>query len=953
MNPDRWQRVTAIFDAALLREPTARAAYVAEACADDPSLRDDVQALLLGHERARGKAWSPGAPEPQRAALNAGDRLGAYVITGPLGAGGMGEVYRARDTRLGRDVAIKVLPQTFTADRERLARFDREARILASLNHPNIATIHGVEESDGVRAIVMELVEGNTLADRLVRRAVPLSDALPIARQIAEALDAAHEHGIVHRDLKPANIIITRDGLAKVLDFGLARVVAAVDESKRDSPSPTITRDGTHEAVVIGTAAYMSPEQARGLPVDKRTDIWAFGCVLYEMLTGRPAFARDTISDTVAAILDQEPDWSVLPDGVPAGVHHVLNRCLEKTAKLRLRDIGDALVDLFEPSVQRADAPVRQGVRLAVGLAGVAAVLAGLAAWALTRSSSPAPRLIRFAITLPPSDQLYSGGGGGGGISVALSPDGQTLVYVATRNSVRQLYRRALEQLEAVPIPGTEDAVNPFFSPDGAWLGFAAGGALKKVALAGGPPVTVWDGDRNATAGSWGDDDTIVFARQGYGNEILRVALGGAVEPVTTLWSDRFDTSHFWPELLPGGAALLFTVQPAGGDIGTQRIAVKSLKTGEQRILTEGSVPRYVPSGHVVFSRGNALWAAPFDRDRLEVRGEAVRVLEGLALDPSGRAGNFRVANDGTLVYAPQAAVARQLVWVSREGREEPLQMPPRAYVTPRLSPDGQRVAVDTLEPHGDLFLYNVAAGVDEQFTFHAAIDQWPIWSPDGSQVYFTSMRDGEPPQLYVKPVDGSGEEKRVPVGEIGGVGSGWSADGTTLIVAQTIAKRGIDIFTLRLDGRSAPQDLLTTNANEAVPVISPNGRWIAYRSDETGEPRIYVRPFPDVGRGPRPVSDGPGSDPLWRRDGRELFYFGPDAVMAVPVETGNTFKRGAPRLLFSLEPYYQAANINWDISLDGQRFLMVKRGSASNAASQLVVVQNWTEELKRLVPTK
>ncbi len=427
-------------------------------------------------------------------------------------------------------------------------------------------------------------------------------------------------------------------------------------------------------------------------------------------------------------------------------------------------------------------------------------------------------------------------------------------------------------------------------------------------------------------------------------------AAGGVAAPVTTLGSD--DAFHSWPELLPGGTGLLFTVRPHSGDIGTPRIAVKSLETGEQRVLMEGSMPRYLRSGHVVFARQSAVWAAPFDRNRLAVTGDAVRVLEGVATDSAGLATKFTVVDHGSLVYLPQVTETRQLVWVSREGREERLGMTPRAYVTPRLSPDGRRVVVDTLEPHGDLFVYNLETGVEEQFTFHPAIDQWPLWSPDGSKIYFTSIRGGEPGQIYVQRADGTGDAERVIADHTSSTASGWSADGKILVIGGSFAGTGVDVLTVQPDVDPAPKELLATAANEAVAVMSPNGRWLAYRSDESGQTRIYVRPFPDVNSTQRLVSDGPGSDPLWGPDGRELFYFSPDGVMAVAVEAGDTFQRATPRRLFSLDRYFQGANINWDISRDGQRFLMVKRGTTTDMRQQIIVVQNWLEELKRLVPT-
>ncbi len=510
MTPDRWQQISRLYHDALAQDAVRRAGFLQEQCAGDQGLRQEVE-LLLAQAGSATRFLEAPAVEMAASMLATGDgdsllgkTVGAYEILARIGVGGMGEVYRARDTRLRRDVAIKVLPRIFAADPDRLARFDREAKLLASLNHPNIGTIHGLEEVDGVNALVLELVEGPTLADRLGQGPMRTPEALPVAKQIADALEAAHEQGIIHRDLKPANIKIRPDGTVKVLDFGLAKALTSEGPGVDVSRAPTVTAAGaaTNEGVVLGTPAYMSPEQARGKPLDRRTDIWSFGCVLYEMLTGKAAFLGETHSDTIARILEHEPDWQALPSQTPTVIGRVLRRCLNKDPRERLRDIGDARVEIREamtasstdglsapPAASRSGA-WRTAMSLVFGVAGLA--IAVTLVWLLRPSSPPAPApLARFAITLPSSDQLF---GAFNGPQAALSPDGQTLVYVATRTSVRQLYRRALDQLEAVPIPGTEDARSPFFSPDGAWIGFESRGALKKVALSGGPPVTVWDG---------------------------------------------------------------------------------------------------------------------------------------------------------------------------------------------------------------------------------------------------------------------------------------------------------------------------------------------------------------------------------------------------------------------------------------------------------------------------
>ena len=680
-------------------------------------------------------------------------RWGIYDVTALIGEGGMGQVYQATDTKLNRQVALEVLPEAFATDPDRLARFQREAQVLASLNHPNIAAIYGLEEADGVRALVLELVEGPTLADRIKQGPIPLDEALPIAKQIAEALEAAHEAGVIHRDLKPANVKVKDDGTVKVLDFGLAK---ALDPSPTGDPSqsPTLTAAATQMGVIMGTAAYMSPEQASGETTDKRGDIWSFGVVLFEMLTGQRLFTGKTVSHILASVLKIEPDWKVLPTTTPQPLTRLLRRCLEKEPKRRLRDVSEAVIHLEEAaSAPAGDLSVaattalqtagwRQALPLVVGVSVVAVVITGLAVWNLMR---PAPRPpVRFAITLPTSDQLVSDGGGH---SVALSPDGATLVYVATRGGVQQLYRRPLDQLEAGPLPGTEGAINPVFSPDGEWIGFTTlDGTLKKIALAGGPPATLYNGPSQATDPSWGTNDMIVFGFRGTDLPFMQVAsAGGVAEPVTTLADGESD--HRQPQLLPGGTALLFSVASRSDEA---RIAVKSLDTGERRDLLAGSTPNYVSSGHIVFAREDALWAVPFDVDRLEVTGEAVPLPEGVGVEDVSGLAHFTLARNGSLAYIPADALRveprRTLVWVDREGREESVAAPLRAYGNLDISPDGALVAVDVRDPEtqlGDIWLWDLARETLDRLTLDPRSDRAPVWTPDGRRVVFSSLREG------------------------------------------------------------------------------------------------------------------------------------------------------------------------------------------------------------------
>ncbi len=601
----------------------------------------------------------------------AGHKLAHYEIIEPIGKGGMGEVYRARDTKLGRDVAIKVLPEDFSADERRLARFQREAQLLASLNHPNIGTIYGVEEN----ALVLELIEGPTLGDRIADGPIPLNEALPIARQITEALEAAHEAGIIHRDLKPANVKVKEDGSVKVLDFGLAKALEGDGEGS-PSESPTMSAAATRAGVIMGTAAYMSPEQAKGKRVDKRADVWAFGAVLYEMLTGTRAFAAEDVSETLAYVLAKEPNWEALPAHTPAALRQVLKLCLEKDTERRVRDTGDvrlAMEGAFETgadNVSAADTPRPAGLRptALVGFASllVGAVLAGLAVRSLTRPAPPS--VTRFALML--SSPLLPVAGPP---LVAISPDGATVVYTG----VDRLYRRELEQLDSRPIPNTEGGNSPFFSPDGQWVGFQTRDrrALKKVSLGGGPAVTL--AETTVAGASWGPDDTILFGLAN-GSLVRISAAGGNPQAVTTLADG--EVGHYRPDFLPSGKAALFTVW--SGTLETSQIAVVSLDTGERRTLTGGTYPRYVPSGHIVFAREASLWAVPFDVERLELTGTSVPVVEGVWVSANSGSAQFAIANNGTLLYATGGAsgVYRTLVWGDRAGREEPLTAEPRRY---------------------------------------------------------------------------------------------------------------------------------------------------------------------------------------------------------------------------------------------------------------------------------
>ena len=684
-------------------------------------------------------------------ALSAGTSIGHYDVTALLGEGGMGQVWQATDTQLNRQVALKILPDAFADDPDRLARFTREAQILASLNHPNIAAIFGIEEAEGTRALVLELVEGPTLADRIAKGPIPLDEALPIARQIAEALEAAHEAGVIHRDLKPANIKVREDGTVKVLDFGLAKALAR-DVSDADlSQSPTVTASGTREGVILGTAAYMSPEQARGKSLDKRTDTWSFGCVLYEMLAGRGVFMGETLSDTIANVLDREPDWTVLPNDMPTVLGSFLRGCLEKSPRSRVQAIGDvrlAMEGAFEvtgtapsDSAGGPTIPVWQRPAPLVIAALLVAVVLSFAVWAyLGNDTQPSPSPKRFTLTLPDSDRLPRNIGD----LLALSPDGQTLVYRATRDGTLQHFRRPMDQFDAAPMiisgietisPGDISRGTAFFSPDGQWVGFRAGATVLKVALAGGPPQTLAAFPGGGRGADWGPDDAIVLGSNGG-----LVQIPGAGGQPTTLFPPGEQLASSYPQILPGGDAVLFTLSRPDGD----ELHVVFRETGQHRtIVPTATKGRVLSTGHLVFVRNGALWAVPFDQDRFEIVGTPVPVVDGVRVETAGDDGGavqYAIADDGTLVYLPGGVADgdHTLVLADRQGTVTAVPVRSATYVYPRFSPDGTRIVVQIDTGNGsDIFVYELPSKRLRQLTFNGGA--WPIWTPDGTQVTFNA----------------------------------------------------------------------------------------------------------------------------------------------------------------------------------------------------------------------
>ncbi len=884
-----------------------------------------------------------------------GKTLGHYQITNQLGKGGMGEVFQAKDQVLGRDVAIKVLPDAFARDSDRVARFQREAKVLASLNHPNIAAIYGLEQSEGKNFLILELVEGQTLADKIKTGPIPVEESLKLALQIAEALEAAHEKGIIHRDLKPANIKVTPDGKAKVLDFGLAKAYAGEQEQVNLSNSPTLSDAATQQGVILGTAAYMSPEQAKGKAVDKRADIWAFGVVVFEMLTGRQVFAGETVSDTLASVLAREPKWQSLPSNLHPRIRLLLDRCLKKEPRDRYSSISDGRVDIQEvladPSgvlVQPVTAaePRRKlrailpwaAATLALGL-----IIAGVAAWKLKPTE---PRqVVRFDYELPESQQ-FSGINNPG---VAISPDGKQFVYCTSKG----LYLLSVNGFEATLIPGTEENPSlPFFSPDGKWVGYFAGDQLKKIPISGGAPVALCS-VRSVVGAIWNPDNTIVYA-QFFTSQIMRVSANGGTPESLIKEKSGFFT---FPQILPDGETVLF-----GDDTTSQpKVVVQSLKSGKRKELFAGDNPRYLPTGHIIYGVGNNLFAVPFNLDRLEAAGGPVSMVEGVF-----RTGDllYAVSDSGVLAYVPvTSALKCTLVWVDRNGKEEPIAAPPNAYSHPRISPNGTQIALTVASVNADIsdiWIWSLLSKTLTRLTFGEAGDTVPLWTPDGKRIAFS--RDNNVTGLgdiYWKSSDGTGkEELLISVPDHSMHPCSWSGNDNILITQEyCTSTASFDIGEFPIEGDRKWKPLLNTKFVESQPRISPDGQWMAYTSDESGRTEIYVRPFPDVDKGGRwQVSTSGGDSPLWSPDGRELFYRSGDAVMAAPVRAGPTFGYETPKKLFQgtyvISP---VEGYGWDISHDGKRFLMIKEeGSpASPGPRKINIVLNWTEELKQRVPVK
>ncbi len=907
--------------------------------------------------------------------LSSGTRLGPYEIIAPLGAGGMGEVYTAADTRLKRQVAIKILPTSVVAAHDQLARFEREAEVLASLNHPHIAAIYGVEESSEIKALVMELVAGPTLADRIAQGPVPSEEAVAIARQIADALEAAHEQGIIHRDLKPANIKVREDGTVKVLDFGLAKAVErsavapastgalTIDSARSPTLSPAVSQAG----VILGTAAYMSPEQARGKSVDKRTDVWAFGAVLYEMLTGVRAFEGSDVTEVIAAVMKSTPDWSAIPADVPPPVVHLIQRCLDKDRKTRVGDIAVARFLLSADGIAAAESvsarsPARR-LWMTVLPWAAAALVAGAIVGGVIARRAPAPvgaPITHAQVGLAPAEQLTPAPSEvfrPSRTAFAVSPDGRILVFAGRIGDAAHLYVRALDRPEAIAIDGTSGAAAPFFSPDGQWIGFVADNKIKKVPASGGPTAIVSEieGLQQFLGASWSDDDTIVFARR---EGIFKVAAAGGTPAAVTKPDPAKGQRHLLPHALPGARAIVYTDPP--------NIVYQPLDGGEPRVLLEGGDARYVATGHLLFIRSATLMAVPFDARSGQVTGSAVAMIENVmhAVN-AGNSGNqtyaaqFAVSNGGTLAYVDGGMFPSRnaaLTWVDRSGASQPFAgAEPRPYLFPRISPDGARVAVSVrtdVSRNSDVWVYDAARGTPTRITFDGA--GAAVWAADSRRIVYSARN------LFLMNADGSGKPEPFTTGEAPQTPMSLARRSGAIVYAQRPTPTTYGLWMLPLDRSRPPALALESRFPMIHADLSPDGQWIVYASPESGTDEIYVQ-APGGGSKTR-ISSTTGYEPIWSPQGGEIFFRsyadkGTQLFLSATIASVSPFRVDPPREMFrAVLGQYDATtpNRSWDVSPDGRRFLLLSNVPTSDkAVTSVNVVLNWTDELKRRVPVQ
>jgi eukaryotic-like serine/threonine-protein kinase len=914
-----------------------------------------------------------------------GKAIAHFEIESQLGAGGMGEVYRARDTRLGRSVAVKMLPASLAGDPERVARFEREAKLLAALNHANIAALYGIEQSAGQHFLVMELVEGETLAERIARGPVPVGDALNIVHQMAEALEAAHEKGIIHRDLKPANVKITPDGKVKVLDFGLAKALeeASPGAGAINTHSPTLSIMATGAGMILGTAGYMSPEQARGHATDARSDIFSFACVFYEMLTGRRTFQGETITDVIASIVARDPDWRAIPANLNPRIEELIRRCLAKNRKDRWHAIADVRVEIeaiiadphgLKLAVARETPrqPLwRRALPATIAALVAAAISAGVAIAVMSSREASVASITRFPVVLPDGQRFLNAARG----LVAISPDGGTIVYAADG----QLYARNMTDMEARPIPGTsQNASRPTFSPDGKWLAYVSrdDNKLKRIAVTGGAAVNVadFDGINNGFGLVWNADDFIYVGQLG---AIARVpASGGTFAKFIAL---KPNEAGHRPQLLPGGDALLFTVA-VDNRWDDAQIVVQSLASGERKtVIAGGSDGRYVPTGHIVYALGTNVFATRFDAASLTVSDGPVPVLEGVRrATTTGRGGadaQFAFANNGSMVYMPggqDSSAEFALVMVDRSGTRKPLNIPSGAYSTPRISPDGKRLAVVSDDGRDQVvWIADLTdASPIRKLTFEGRNTR-PLWSKDGKRVVYNSERGNEQ-SIFWQRIDGGVPERLVTLEQgVSGQSEGWSADGKSLVFTKRTGQSG--------GGGSAGISMMSTGSDQKPQIVvpapasnsslSPDGRWLAYASSESGVTnQVFVQPFPPTGEKHQVTTQG-GASPLWSPDGTELFFLQPlrdetgrvtaggrPQIASVEIRTNRGFAFGRVTPL-PIQGFVSTGTRPYDITPDGKAFVLIMPKTNATPerppAERINVTLNWFEELKQRVPAK
>jgi len=884
--------------------------------------------------------------------LSVGDKFGPYEILGPLGAGGMGEVYRAKDIKLKREVALKVLPDTFARDPERMARFEREAQVLASLNHPNIAAIYGLEG----RALIMELVEGQTLSSPL-----PVETAARYARQIADALEYAHERGVIHRDLKPANIIVTSEGIAKLLDFGLAKAIENPNAAPHEpGNSPTLTLGVTTVGVILGTAAYMSPEQAGGKIADRRADVLSFGVVFYEMLSGKRAFEGESAAETLANVLKVDPDWSALPPATPASIRKLMRRCLVKDRKQRLQAIGEARI-VLQATPEEISAPAgasRRSIVPWMAATGVLAIAAAIGWWTVWRSSRPVDHpLVRLSVDLGPDAVAPTN------ITAAISPDGSRLVFsVRGPDGKTRLATRLLDQPQATLLTGTEGAVDPFFKPDGEWIGFFAEGKMKKVSVRGSAVIVLCD-VLDARGAAWGEDDSIFVtldSNVGVGLSSVPAAAGNP-RPVTNP-ADRGEATHRWPQVLPGGHAVLFTGAQKAAAYDDSNIEVLSLKTGAIQVVQRGGYfGRYLANGYLVYIHDGTLFGVPFDSDRLKVQGRPVPLQEDVAGSPGTAGGQFDVSHNGTMVYRAGKASPDTftLEWLDATGKTQPLLSMPALYLQPRLSPDGKRLAYSN---NVDIEIYDLDRGTRARLNATGqAFD--PVWTPDGKHIAFQSQGVSSYSLRWMR-ADGAGESIVLWESRNAPAPYSFSPDGRRLAFSEQNAEKGSDLWMLPLDTGDSerpkpckPELFLGAPFSQRSPAFSPDGRRVAYESNESGRNEVYVRSF--SAGGPSGLSrslistDG-GRHPMWSHDGQQLFYEAPDhRIMAAAYRAkGDAFSAAKPRP-WSSPLAHNDANWNLDGAPDGKRFVIAAspHDRDQKGSVHVTFLLNFFDEVRRRIP--